>query len=326
MVEAVWSVDDGFGDFKGYNGKKKVIVPNFVTRWQGIPQDDVSGNFQDRESHITDFSDVRKKLVGLGAQLLDKTGFWDGQENKHNSEKNFLAIFRTVLGLLAEEYMEEEIHLNPLVMSLPVEQETAARKKQLLDLVKRTHKVEIELGDGTLIKKTIIVDSVIIKSQPFGTYCYHALDDKGNSKDNSLKDKVSVVFDLGARTLNVLTLRGFAQQTVESGLSYTKMVGMYEAWDTLAQDLKDEMGLNLGIARVKQAASTEEGFGGHGFLTDGTDISEFRDAVYYDHSDRLLSEFERSFIHNKDEVDDILITGGGSAVLREWLEDRKSVV
>lgn len=324
MVEETWSLDDGFGDFKGFNGKRSIILPNYEGRWQPIPQNDVEGDFEERQSHITYFEQVkegelpRKRLVGLGAQLLGKNVQWDGQENKHMDERKYKVMFSTILGLMAEDYMDEEIHINPLVFSIPVDQETEERKKQIAKLVKGEHKIHLQLADGTVIEKTVHIDSLVIKNQPFGSYCYHVLDEKGNIKDSFVKGKVTAIFDLGARTLNGLLMRGFAQQSVESGFSFTEPTGMYSAWEVLQDEIKGATERHISLPKVKLVASEGEG-GGNGYLTDGTDVRHLIEDVYEEHSNANLTIFERRLISVKDEIDDLLVTGGGSGVLSRHL-------
>lgn len=317
MVEKVWSCDDGVGDLKGFNGKKAYILPNFQGKYEELPESDLSERFDDPESHITYYDELGiKKLVGRGA-LLDRKALWDAQENKHLSEGRFMPMFHTLLGLMSQDETDDEIHLNPLVMSLPVNQMTDDRKKRLVQLCKKTHDIHIELADNTVIKKKIVVKSLVVKSQPFGSYAFKVMDKNGQIIDQLSQTKRTVVFDLGARTLNVLTMDGFSEL---KGSSFTLPKGMYEAWSTLRDYVQEFKGFNLTIPVVKLAASTEEGIGGNGMLHNGTDITELRDRVYRDHADELLAEFDLRNIGAKDEIDLVLLTGGGSTVLKQHLE------
>lgn len=312
MAYNVKSYDDGFGDGKGFDGKTELIIPSFVTKWQPIPEGEFAkSQYSEPESHITVEYEgsSRKHLIGKGAQSLDKVGDWVGEENKHKSRK-FIPILKGQLALLCQNEIEKVVHIDPLVMGLPLEQDTEERQKDLVELVKGKHEVKVTLADGTVIEKEIHVDSVVVLNQPIGSFFYMALDNNGAIKDESLLNQVTVVFDLGARTLNVLTLRGF---TPISNLSFTKQLGIYESWESIRSDIKEYHKKELPLARIPQYCED-------GYISGGIDISELRDENYADHADTVLSVFGKEFIHNIGEVDNIILTGGGSEVLRKWLE------
>ncbi|MGA4519264.1 hypothetical protein ACPA0F_18560 [Solibacillus silvestris] len=311
MAYNVKAFDDGFGDNKGFAGKEPaLIIPSFVTRWQPIPEADlVKGEYSDPYSHITVEYDGYKYLVGEAAQKLDKKGNWVAEENKHNSEK-FIPMMKAQLALLCQNDMEKEVVINPLVMGLPVEQDTPGRRELLGKLVKGEHKVKVTLADGTVIDKEITVENLMIVKQPFGSFADVALDDSGNIKDELINQQMTVVFDLGARTLNVITLRGFE---VINGLSFTEPLGVVEAWEGVHADILQEFEKHIPMARIPDYCKK-------GFISSGDDISKITEQNYKMHTDELLSLMGSRFIHNKDEVDRIILTGGGSEVLLAWLK------
>lgn len=317
MIEKVVSYDDGFGQNKSVADGKTYVIPSFQGKFEDIPESDLTEKFEQPESHITFYDEFGiKKLVGFGA-LLNRKTIWDTQENKHISETRFYPLFHASLGLALQDESDDEIVLNPLVMSLPVDQVTDERKSELVKLVKKTHNIHIELADKTVVKKKVTVKSLIIKSQPFGSFAYKVMNNNGEIIDRNLHDKRTVVFDLGTRTLNVLTLEGFTEL---KGSSFVLQKGMFEAWSTLRDHIQQIEGLNLTVPVVKLIASTEEIVGKHGILPNGNDISKLRDKVYAEHTDELLSEFDSRNIDVKDEIDSIILTGGGSIVLKKWLE------
>lgn len=307
----VKSYDDGFGDGKGFDGKNQIILPSYVTKWQPIPEGEFAKKqYSEPDSHITVEYANKKYLVGKGAQQLDKKGNWVGEENKHKSRK-FIPLMKAQLALLCKDDMDKEVHIDPLVMGLPLDQDNDERKKELAAIVKGRHEVKVTLADGTVIDKLIYVDSLLILTQPFGSFSYKALDESGAVKDEMLAKQMTIVFDLGARTLNIQTLRGF---TPVPNLSFTKQLGIYGAWESIREDIKNNYGKEIPIGRIPTYCED-------GFISGGQDITELRDENYADHTDELLSVFGTEFIHNKDEIDKIILTGGGSEVLKNWLEN-----
>ena len=311
MAYNVMAFDDGFGDNKGYAGKEPaLIIPSFVTRWQPQPEGElVKGELVDPYSHITVEYDGYKYLVGEAAQKLDKKGNWVAEENKHNSEK-FIPMMKAQLALLCQHEMEKEVTINPLAMGLPVDQDTPARRELLAQLVKGTHEVKVTLADGKVIDKVITVENLMIVKQPFGSFAYVALDESGNIKDELISQQMTIVFDLGARTLNVITLKGF---NIISGLSFTEQSGVVEAWEAVQADIKQEFDKKIPLSRIPDYCEK-------GFISSGDDISKITEQNYKLHTDDLLSTMGGRFIHNKDEVDRIVLTGGGSEVLLTWLK------
>ena len=312
MAYNVMAFDDGFGDNKGYAGKEPaLIIPSFVTRWQPQPEGElVRGEQVDPYSHITVEYDGFKYLVGEAAQKLDKKGDWVAEENKHNSEK-FIPMMKAQLALLCQHEMEKEVTINPLVMGLPVDQDTPARRELLGELVKGVHEVKVTLADGKIIDKIINVENLMVVKQPFGSFADVALDDSGNIKDELISQQMTIVFDLGARTLNVITLKGF---NIISGLSFTAQLGVVEAWEGVQQDIETNLDKKIPLARIPDYCEK-------GFISSGDDITKYTEQNYKMHADELLSKMGAKFIHNKDEVDRIILTGGGSEVLLKWLKE-----
>lgn len=308
MGSVVKSFDDGYGDNKGFDGENEIIIPSFVTKWKAIPEEELGrGRYSDPLSHITVEYDGKKVLIGEAAQRLDKVGGWIGEENKHKS-RQFISMAKGQLALLCRYDLEKEVSIDYLVMGLPIDQDTPDRKKGLASIVKGRHEVKVTLANGEVIDKIIHVNSVVFVTQPFGSFAFKALNNNGEIKDELLNNRITTIFDLGARTLNVLTLQGF---TPIPSMSFTKPLGLYGAWQSIQEDIKDVHGKDLPIARIPSYC--KEG------MISGINIEKLRDENYADHVDMLLTVFGTELVHNKGEIDDIILTGGGSEVLSKWL-------
>lgn len=319
------ALDDGQGDIKCFNGEEVFVVPNFVDKdWKPKKKNDLEEEFSHRESHITYIDESgRSKLVGRAVPLLSDNPQWHVPVDKHRAASKILPVIHVGLALMTEKIKADVVRVKPLVMGLSQDQligETAEKRiARLEELVLKEHNIHVILGDGTVIKKKVIVEGLLVKGQAFGSFCHMALDSQGRMKDATLRNKRSIVYDLGARTRNFLEMDGFNELN-----SFADYTGMYTIWETIRKELENpnnpnKYNIHLNISEVKRSCSTEENFGRDGFTNTGVDIRSLRDSVYDEHAHEQINEVDGRYASKRDEIQEVYLAGGGSMVLEEWL-------
>lgn len=313
----VWSLDDGYGDGKLFNGSGDVIVvPNYIMLGTTkIDHNNVDSMEEIDPLSVIKFNDgTMNYLVGEIAQKRGAT--WDGSPEAKHTHPFFIKFLQANLGLLAKDEIEDEVEVDLLVMALPYDAyNDEKRVKHLQKIAKNKHKVYVELADGTIIDKTIIIKEVLIHNQPFGSYIYHVLDKDGEVKDAKYVRQNTLVWDLGARTLNVLAV-GPKFETLTT-YSYTEQVGMYKAWKDIGEYLKAiPENITLPLAQVPLAC--EKGsvpYGGGDF-----EITGIRDTFYLQHANNLVGQFAGKLGEFSKLTHSIIATGGGVDVLGKYVK------
>ena len=308
MAIQVWGFDDGYGDVKGFNGKEEVYYPSNVTTYKE-KKDTVLGNKKANPlSHIVVEYDGKKFLVGQGAVDQDMQSTWIGGNNKHKHPM-FPALAKAGLAMMSEDY--DTIKVDPLVMGLPVEHaDNETRVNDLKKLMGKKHSIKLALADGSQFEKVVDVKDVVVVSQPFGTFCDIILDDEGEIADPELATKFISIIDIGAGTVNFLTLNDLDPIT-----DLTKHInkGMYTAYEEIGRRIEEEYGKKYPLGVLPKLIK-------QGFISGGINISPIVDEVFELHAGEIMSEWETRFRDTIPYLDAVVLTGGGTVVLQEYLE------
>lgn len=310
MAIQVWGLDDGYGDIKGFNGKDQVYFPSNVTNYKA-KHETVLGEANKKVeplSHIVVEFDGKKFLVGEGARKQDMSSTWVGGNNKHK-DVLFPALAKTALAMLSEDY--DEVTVDPLVLGLPVEHEDSETRHKLLNSIFwKTHEVKLTLADGSEFIKTIRVKDVLIVKQPFGSFCDLIMDDEGNVNDPELATKFVSIVDIGAGTVNYLTLDDLDPMT---DLTTHTNQGMYEAYTEIGRRIEEEFGKKYAPGKLPEVVK-------QGFIAGGHNIQGIVDEVFEIHASKIVSKWETMFRDSLQYVEVLILTGGGSIVLKSYLE------
>lgn len=308
MTIQVWGFDDGYGDVKGFNGKEEVYYPSNVTTYKE-KQDAVLGNKKAEPlSHIVVEYDGKKFLVGQGAVNQDMQSSWIGGNNKHKHPM-FSALAKAGLAMMAEDY--DSIKVDPIVLGLPVEHaDKENRVKELKKLMGKKHSIKLTLADGSDFEKVVDIKDVLVVSQPFGTFCDLILDDEGEIQNPELATKFVTIFDIGAGTVNFLVLDDLEPI---SDLSKHINKGMYTAYEEIGRRIEEEFGKKYPLGVLPKLIK-------QGFISGGHNINPIIEDVFELHAGEIMSEWETRFRNAIPHLDAVIFTGGGSVVLKEYLE------
>lgn len=307
MTIQVWGFDDGYGDVKGYNGKQQVYYPSNVTTYKE-KHDTVLGNkVTDPLSHIVVEYDGKKFLVGQGAVDQDMQSSWIGGNNKHKHPM-FPALAKAGLAMLSEDY--DTVKVDPIVLGLPVEHsENKNRINELQKIIKKRHEIKLTLADGTEFEKVVDVKEVVVVSQPFGTFCDLILSDEGEISNPELATKFISIVDIGAGTVNFLTLNDLEPI---SDLTKHNNNGLYTAYNEIGKRIDEQFDKKYPLGVLPKIIK-------QGFISGGKNIQPIVDEVLELHAGELMSEWETLFRNSIPYLDCVIFTGGGTEVLKDYL-------
>lgn len=300
----VVGADDGYGDFKYANGLIGHI-PSFVIPFVPKPKEDFTEGGKSKLQYIASEIDNQKYVVGDYAVKLSPNISWSGGERKHE-DKRFPILFKTALGFMTKGNREV---IDLLMMNLPIRYDTPDRRFTLESIAKGKHEVNISLDGVSFVRKSIIVEAVDIKKQPFGSLCDVILNNDGDMMEPDIAKGFNVVVDIGARTLNILTLEALEEQPE---LTIQTNDGMYAAYTQIGKYLENELGVIIPDGKLPQIILDKE--------IKGRDIEPLIKAAYENHANAILSVLDKLLINSFGFVTSIIFTGGGSEILRPYLE------
>lgn len=308
MVLQVWGFDDGYGDVKGFNGKQEIYYPSNVTTYKEKLDTVLSNKAKDPLSHIVVEYDNKKFLVGQGAVDQDMQSTWIGGNNKHKHPM-FPALAKAGLSMLAEDY--DTLKVDPIVLGLPVEHsESQTRINELQKIFKKNHNIKLTLADGSEFEKNIDIKDVLVVSQPFGTFCDLILSDDGEISNPELATKFISIIDIGAGTVNFLTLNDLDPI---SDLTTHNNNGLYTAYAEIGRRIEEEHGKKYPLGVLPKLIK-------QGYIAGGINIHPIVEEVFELHSGELISEWETLFRNSIPYLDALILTGGGTEVLKDYLE------
>lgn len=312
LAEKIWADDDGFGDGKMFNGEDTWLVPNYIKPLgRTYSDDDLSEVAPDEriiaEVHNQDGT-TNRYLIGLGALNREKGVFWNGSLEFKHLDFDFGAYLSTTLCMMAESE-PDEVDVDMLVMGLPVkEHEKQDRKQHLKDMALGRHKVTIKKGNEDPFTRTVNVKDVLIYKQPMGTIYYYVFDENGKFKNDSIADDFNVVSDIGARTHNIYACK--AMQKEDDYLDSSES-GIYSAYEFVRDQLA-EQGIEVSVAQLVARLKTKK--------INDTDFSDLLDTALKRLASTIIKELSNKVQQSRDTINRIIFTGGGSEVLRKYLE------
>lgn len=300
----VKAVDDGYGDVKFDSNGIPALIPSFVTSFKEKPQDEFSNQSKELK-YIAAEVEGRRYVIGDYAMKLDVNPNWIGGENKHDDYR-FPILLKTTLGLMTTGPHEV---IDMLMMNLPIKYDTPERRELLEKIAKDTHEVSISYDGKNFIRKAITVENLVIKKQPFGSLCDLILDGNGEIVDKKLAKGFNVIVDIGARTLNILTVDALEEQP---GLTLQTSDGMFVPYLQVGNYLENELGVLIPDGKLPSIMLVKE--------IKGRDIAPLIDQVYMQHASNILTILDKALVTSWGFVTSIIFTGGGSEVLRPYLE------
>jgi plasmid segregation protein ParM len=302
----VFAFDDGYGENKITNGEQSFIIPNLQTHYRPRPTNDFESIQPQPNDFIVAEINGEKYVVGKGAEEIDSNIEWIGGANKH-VDLGFPIILKTCLGMLAKE---ENVIVDRLVMGLPVkEYRKQERINQLQNLIlNKEHFVKLEYANGVKATRKVIIKDLDVKMQPFGSICDLILDKNGEIIDHQTALDYNVVVDIGARTLNILTMREMKEVP---DLSTHSNHGMFFAYDMINEYLQHNGKPTIPTGQLPTVVRNGR--------VGNEDITKQVSMSYGLLANQIHSIIETMLVNHWSLINKIIFTGGGAVVLKKHL-------
>ncbi|MCP4673748.1 MAG: ParM/StbA family protein [Desulfobacula sp.] len=296
-------IDVGFGFTKAYNGKNSVIFKSLIgdatdIQFRSLLGDDSSGS----NLHIT--LEDKSYFLGSYAELQSTIREFTLDQDK------LIEDFVKILAIAAAGICTDTASPINVVSGLPVgylKRDTKKFKK----MIKGSHEITFHNQDGQDVTKKITIEKIHIIPQPIGSIFNLIFDDQGRIKNKGLaKQKLGVV-DIGFRTSDFSIFDHL--QYIERG-STTMDTGISKCFSVIANKLRQESSINIELYRMFQ------------FIESGMikirgkeyNISNLKKRVYTHAASAIASDLNRLW-ENDWDIDTIILSGGGSVELSEYL-------
>lgn len=303
----IFALDDGYGDVKYDSDGNPKLIPSFVTSFKPKPTTDFALNHpsEENQKYIASQVNNKKYIVGNYASKLDPNIQWVGGENKHKDQR-FPILFKSTLGLMCQRPIDT---IDLLAMNLPIDSNTEERKNLLRQVALGNHKVDISFDGVNFYKKDILVKDLIIKPQAFGSLCTLILNQRGEMTNVEKANGFNVIVDIGARTVNILTVDQLEE--VPDLTTHTNE-GMFQAYYIVLDYLRHEKGIDVPDGKLPQIIQKKS--------IKNYDLSPLIDEAYRTHANNIISMLDRMFVNVYGFITSVTFTGG-SKLLERYLRE-----
>ncbi|MBU1343617.1 MAG: ParM/StbA family protein [Proteobacteria bacterium] len=296
-------IDVGFGFTKAYNGKNSVIFKSLIGDATDIQFRSLMGEDSSTSNlHIT--LEDKSYFLGSYAELQSNI-----REFTLDQEK-LLEDFVKILAVAAAGICTDTSAPINVVSGLPVGYLKRDSKK-LKEMIRGTHEITFHNNDGKDVTKKIHIDKIHVIPQPIGSIFNLIFDDQGKIKDRALATQKLGVVDVGFKTTDFSIFDHL--QYIERGSS-TMDTGISKCFSVIANKLRQESNINIELFRMFK------------FIESGMikikgkeyNISNLKKRVYSHAASAIASDLNRLW-ENDWDIDSIILSGGGSAELSEYL-------
>lgn len=225
-------------------------------------------------------------------------------------QNQFLAQYKKILALTAIAPFCQSGDPIRLVTGLPI---TFFRrhKDALTAMLQNRHTVVMVKPNGEREEKMLYIERVRVIPQPFGSMFNLMLSDIGKpTSQRFITEKIGII-DIGFRT---------ADYTISEKTKYSERgsqstdSGMSVAYSAIANILQEKSGVNVELYRLYEAVSK----GMIKVKGKRYDLTEITKHAFQQLATKIATEVNRLWAEDWD-VDAIVITGGGGAVLAPYL-------
>ncbi|MEN8210615.1 MAG: ParM/StbA family protein [Thermodesulfobacteriota bacterium] len=296
-------IDVGFGFTKAYNGKNSIIFKSLMGDATDIQfRSSLGADSSTSNMHIT--LDDKSYYLGSYAELQSNIREFTLDQEK--LIEDFVKIFAIAAAGLC---IDKPDPIN-VVSGLPVgylKRDTKKFKK----IIKGSHEITFHNQDGQDVTKKVTIDKVHIIPQPIGSIFNLIFDEHGTIKSKDLANQKLGVVDIGFKTSDFSIFDHL--QYIERG-STTMDSGISKCFSIIANKLRQESNINIELYRMfKLIESGMIKIRGKEY-----NISNLKKRVYTHAGSAIASDLNRLW-ENDWDIDTIILTGGGSVELSEYL-------
>lgn len=296
-------IDVGFGFTKAYNGNNSIIFKSILGDATDIQFDSTLGDdASSSKLHVT--IDDKSYFIGSYAELQSNI-----REYTLDQEK-LLDDFVKILAVAAAGLCTESTTPINVVSGLPVGYLKRDRKR-FKKILKGSHEITYHYKDKEDVKRIIHIDKVYVIPQPVGSIFNLIFDEDGKLHNRELATQKLGVVDIGFKTTDLSIFDHL--QYIERGSS-TMDTGISKCFSIISNKLRQESNISVELYRMfKFAESGLIKIRGKEY-----NISNLKKRIYSHSASAIASDLNRLW-ENDWDIDSIILSGGGSVELCEYL-------
>ncbi len=297
------AVDVGFGSVKGVSNKT-IEYPAVIGDFRPIRFSTGMEKVDRVKSLCVEYSG-RKYFLGDMAYQQSIARATMGDDRFTSPEG--MALMLGTLVLLADN-PEEDINL---ITGLPVNS-FSKKKEEYTRALKGRHQIKLlqPNGDWSTVY-TVNIREVKVIPQPVGTIFWALLDSKGQIRNKEYSIGKLGVLDIGAHTVDLARTNDL--EFIDRESTSFNDIGLFTAYQELSFELQHKLGVQ--ITPEEMSTYINRGY----IKVDGKQISihQEKESVFQAASDKIVSRAINTW--SLWDLDKVLITGGGSLVLKDYL-------
>lgn len=305
----LFGVDIGFGFTKvvraNASGRAQILFKSIYGDATDIQfrEDLLDSGRQDEQLHIE----------------LDGTPYFIGELAERQStvryftldQSQLMANFVRILALAAMARLSQGKEPIRLVTGLPIKFYTAYREA-LVDALSGRHSVTLVSPDGNREERKLEIAQVKVIPQPFGSMYNLMLNEAGEAGERRfLTEKVGMI-DIGFRTADY-TVSNRTRYLERASRTYDN--GIAQTFTTLANKLQETSSVNIELFRLFDAVRR----GNIKIRGKNYDLAKIMERIYSQLASEVANEVNQLWA-NEWDIDNIVISGGGGAVLAPYLD------
>jgi plasmid segregation protein ParM len=302
----ILGIDIGFGFTKATDGKQSMVFKSVLGEATDIQvRDEMIAAPAEEDKHLQVEVDGKSYFVGELAERQSNVRFFT------LDQAQFISKFAKVFALAAIAQLVKGFVPVNLVTGLPIGY-YQQHKDELAKLLVGEHKITLIDANGKQEEKSISINKVRVVPQPFGSLFNLMLNDLGEVGDKRLvKDKIGII-DVGFRT---------SDYTISDKMRYSERgsrttdSGIARAFNVIATKLREKSGVNVELYRLYEAIDS----GSIKIRGEEYDLKSLTEQVFSQLATSIANEVDRLWVDDWD-IDAMVITGGGGAVLNEYLK------
>jgi len=296
-------IDVGFGFTKAYNGQNSVIFKSLIGDAAEIQFMSSMGDAAATSNlHIT----LDNKTYFLGSYAERQSSLTEYTLDQEKMVEEFIKI----LALAAAGTCSQTHGPINVVTGLPVAY-LKRDTKRLKEIIQGEHEIIYHHHDAPDEHKKLSIDKVHVIPQPIGSIFNLIFDDNGKICDRDLAASKLGVVDIGFKTTDFSIFDHL--QYIERGSS-TMDTGVSKCFAVIADKLRQESGINIELYKMFK------------FIESGVikirgkeyNVLNLKKRVYTHAASTISSDLNRLWKNDWD-IDTIIVSGGGSIPLAEFL-------
>jgi plasmid segregation protein ParM len=300
----VIAIDCGFGDTKIKSIDYQLSIPSMVAEFH--PNSFVTNMESNLIENLVIKSNGKAYFVGKSASKFGKVLSTIDKDRTVSEEG-----INLLLGGLSLVLQDQPSAMINLVVGLPV-QHYEGLKDSYLNAIQKLHSLEIlGLNGQTLDRKYLSIQEAKVVPQPFGSLMDQILDDNGQLIDKKLAAGKVGIIDIGWNTADLAVFNQL-EFISKNSTSFSGM-GVFSMFQFLSGELYKALDIEIPPEMLNETVRTGQ------IKISGkmVDISKYCKSAYQESASVILSKIKS--IWRIWELDSILLTGGGSILLNDYL-------